>query len=242
MKGKTRRRITQLLADRHAAREEVERLRPVAEKGLPIVQYMEQNNIPLEDADVILGITAHLSKGDWAGFLRAVQPYVTLAQQYTGAVLPPDLEAEVRAGRLGKERAQEIARYRAGEQVSQSHAQNAEHQRTQEVAKETGEKVRAAIVDWENATRGNDPDFAVKLNAIRQTSLGIIQTEGAPTSPEAAVDIATRAYEQVNKLVGGMRPKPKPTEKTPGSVQKTQPVARPEPTSFLDVVEGALQQ
>tara|TARA_R110002020_G_scaffold73888_1_gene189479 strand:+ start:4675 stop:5682 length:1008 start_codon:yes stop_codon:yes gene_type:complete len=232
MNARTKRRIDKLLTQRAEARQE-------ADKGRPIVEFMEKNDIPQEDADVILGLAAQLRQGDFAGFLRSVEPYVDLAKQYTGAKLPADLEKQVRQGFVSPDVAKELAQRRGDEQRYQQNAQRADARRQTEVRELRGQTIRNTINTWEASTKASDPDWDIKQDQVRRNAQALMQEFGAPKTPEEALQCVKVAYEETNKQVGKFRPTLKPTQKVPSGSNQPSTTPRAEPSSFLDAVKQA---
>lgn len=232
-------RIDQLLTERKDLRAEVEKTKHIS-------TFMEQNDIPSQDVDVILGMAAQLRHGDFAGFLRTVTPYVQFAQEYVGDRLPQDLQQQVRAGYLTEAHARELARTRAQMSWTQSQQQRAEEAarsreqaREQEVRSLHNAVIAGAVNEWERQQRAADPDYEHKADIVRRTSQALILERGAPKTPEEAIQYAEAALEEANRVIGNLRPRLKATEKQPSSVHKPSSPATPEPDNILDVVRMA---
>lgn len=234
MSARTKRRIEKLLSERKEARIE-------AEKSRPITKFMEENDIPMQDVDVVLGMAAQLRHGDFAGFLRTVQPYVNLARQYTGEVLPQDLQKQVEQGYVSEDVAKELAYRRAQEQVSRQQAQRQTQAQESEVRNLRGQAIRSAVSSWEQATKASDPDYEAKADLVQRTAQALMAERGAPQTPEQALEYVKEAYSEANKVVQRFRPKPKATQSQPSSVNQTSKQApQPEPSSMFDVVRQSI--
>lgn len=232
MSARTKRRIDKLLSERRDARQE-------AEKGRPIVSFMEQNDIPLDDADVVLNFAAQLRKGDFAGFLRSVDPYLQLAQAYTGDILPQDLQEQVHRGTISPTAAKELAAHRSSATVQQQQAQRVQERTEGENRALRGQAIKDAVTHWEQSTKAADPDYEAKADIVRRTSQALMQERGAPGTPEQALAYVKEAYDEASRMIGRFQPKPRATPVTPSSVNQTAQTARPEPSSMLDVVRQA---
>ena len=213
-----------------------------ASRGEPIVDFLEKNDIPNEDLDVILDLTAKLRQGDFAGFLQGVSPYVDLAQQYTGQVLPADLQQQVKQGYVSPEIATELAQRRAQNQVLQDNTARRSTSDQKQMAQNRADNIRVAVTDWEKQVAQTDPDYKLKADIVRRTSQAMMQEHGAPQSPQDALNMVKAAYEEVNGTVGKLRPAPKATRRGPSSTGQhggTAPVA--EPTSMMEAMQQALE-
>ncbi len=232
---KAQTRIRSLIEQRNQAAEYANQVRP-------IVDFLQQNDIPGQDLDVILDLTARLRHGDFAGFLQGVTPYVNLAMQHTGQALPPDLQEQVKKGYVSPQIAKELAQARVREQTNQQNAGRVQQRTQQQLVQERATNIRSAITGWEQQTRSNDPDYGRKAEAVRRYSQALMQERGVPQTAEQAIECVNEAYRQVNEQMKGMMPSPKPTPKVPSSTSSkggTAPQA--EPNSMMEAAMLGLQ-
>ena len=241
-KPKVRRRIEKLLHQRNAARQ-------VASEAAPITEFMRRNDIPMQDVDVILQLSGKLRHGDFSGFLEGVKPYVDLALQVTGRVLPPDLQQKVNQGYVSREVASELAQRRAQIQVSQ-HQANQERERVQREQAEQRQRavqfnagvIRNAVIQWEATTKATDPDYGLKADVVRRTAQALIQQYGPPGTPERAVEYVKAAYAEANNVAQRFRPARPATSRTPSSVHQSATTPRAEPSSLMEAALLGLRQ
>jgi hypothetical protein len=78
--------------------------------------------------------------------------------------------------------------------------------------------IRAGVEAWERNIRARDPDYAQKADTVRRFSQGLLQERGSPANPQQAVALVQAAYEETNKTLAAMRPRPQPTRPSPSSV------------------------
>lgn len=228
-------RIRDLVAQRNEAQAVVDRVQP-------FLDFVEKNDIPGEDLDVMLDLTAKLRHGDFGGFLQGIAPYVSLAQQYTGQVLPPDLQEQVKNGYVTPEIAKELAQNRARVQVNESHLKASQQQNARQRAESAASEVRSAITQWERQTQQSDPDYALKADLIRRTSQALMQEHGSPRNAQEAIHLVNAAYEEVNRQTAGFRPAKKPTAASPRSTgQSGGSAPTAEPKSMMDAALQALE-
>lgn len=230
-----RRRIERLLLERNEARADAARIAPV-------IDFLRKNEIPQQDLDVILNLSAQLARGDYGGFLNAIQPYVDVAQQYTGQKLPPDLAEKVRQGYVSRDVAQELATRRLQVSDAQRRIEREQNGRNREAVAHRAEGIRHAVVSWEAQIRAQDADYGAKADLVRQGAQAIIQERGAPTSPEQARSYVQEAYTRANDFLRRLQPAPRPTPPQPSGVH--QPAVQPtaEPKSLMDAAILALRQ
>jgi len=239
--NRTQKRIKTLLAQRDEARGAATTAQQAADYSKPITEFMHKNDIPMEDMDIVLGLTAQLRQGNFSGFLEGIQPYIDLAMQYTGQVLPEDLQTQVNQGYVSQEVASELASRRAqGAWQEQANQRNQQQQREQTV-NAVADTIKMAVTNWETQIRQTDPDYSLKADLVQRNSRALIQQNGPPQTPEVALAYAKKAYEDANQQIARFQPKPKATQLSPNSVHQasTTPVA--EPSSMLEAVEIALR-
>lgn len=230
---KAQARIRDLIDQRNRANEQVQIV-------APILDYLQRNDIPQQDLDVILDLTARLRHGDFAGFLEGVRPYVNLAMQYTGQTLPPDLQKQVREGYVSPEIARELAQRRANERVMQSRHQTETRQTQQQLTQTRAQAIRQTVTNWEQQTRAKDPDYGLKADVVRRTAQALMQEHGVPQTPEQALEYVNMAYQEVNEQMKRLRPAPKATAPVPSSTSSARGSTAPssEPKSMF---EAAMQ-
>lgn len=214
----------------------------VANRAAPIVDFMEKNDIPQQDVDVILDLTARLRHGDFAGFLQGVQPYVNMAMQHTGQVLPPDLQDQVKKGYVSPQIARELAQTRAQQSFGQHQASQVQQRQQQQIVQERATNIRNAITQWEKQVRGQDPDYSLKAEVVRRTAQAFMQERGVPQTVDQALEYVNAAYEEVNGQMKNFRPAPTPTRATPSSTaSKGGTAPQAEPNSMMEAAMLGLQ-
>jgi hypothetical protein len=239
MKGytaKTQRRINQLLTERNAAYQRVAEIEPFRE-------YMADNELSGEDLAFSLHALATLRKGDYEGFLQQVQPFVQMALEYTGRSLPPDLQDQVRAGKVAPEVAVTVARqrYDLGDARQRLERQNAE---TQQQAEENARQAnRSAVQTWEQSIKTTDPDYARKLDVAKAFVTSIRAERGDPTTPEEAVSIAKEAYDRASAALRAALPSRTATPMSPSSTHNAPtPSAVAAPRSLMEAAMQGLER
>ena len=233
---KAQARIRDLIDQRNQASQQ-------AQAVAPILDFLQKNDIPKQDLDVVLGLTARLRHGDFAGFLEGVKPYVNLAMQYTGQTLPADLQKQVKEGYVSPEIARELAQRRVQEQVMQSRHQAETQRSQQQVVQSRAQAIRQTVTNWEQQTRAKDPDYGLKADVVRRTAQALMQEKGVPQSPEQALAYVNQAYAEVNEQMKRLRPAPKATAPGPSSTSSARGNTTPgsEPKSMFEAAMSGLQ-
>ena len=243
-KPDTRRRIEQLLAQRNEARQTSERFKGDAEAFAQFRSYQQAHQLENDDVNLLLATGAALRRGDFKAFLDGVMPYVDVAQQALGISLPADLHQQVENGQIPVETAREISINRIQnarlQTESNSYRDGMELQNQQVLAN----RIYDSVAAWETQTKARDPDWALKKDIVERFSQSIVMSEGRPTSPQQAVAMAQKAYEEANRVVERMRPQPVPTRQQPSGVHQTtgNGAAAPEPRNLMEAAILGLQR
>jgi len=236
-KPKVRKRIEKLLDQRRQLSAQL------SEVGF-ITDAMTSHKLQKDDVQVVLGLATLLQTGQFEAFLSGVQPYVELAAQYTGRLLPPDLDAEVKVGKITPQLAKELASTRMNGQFREAvvarDTQDRQQAETQQRQQQHGAILRDAVNSWEATTRQGDPDYDRKAPAIRNVIRGLLAEYGTPPTPEYAVEMSREAYRRVNAVAQPAAPRRAtlPTPVSNGAI----PATRREPRTLMEAALGALER
>jgi len=242
LRPETRKRFERLLAQRNEIRQHLERVQPELAQHRQLQGYLQEHQLAPDDVNLLLGVGASLRRGDYKAFLDGVTPYVMAAQEALGLRIAPDLQAQVNDGLVSEEAARELTRTR-------HRAAQAEHrlrEQTQVVTNEQSNRnvgaIRASVDAWEAHIRSRDPDYAHKADTVRRFSQALLQERGIPQTQEQAVALVQAAYDEANRTLTALRPRPQPTRPSPSSVHVATGGVSPEPTSMKEAALMALQR
>lgn len=238
---KTRKRMERLLAQRNAARTDLDQLKDPAAKWEQFNTYLTQAEMAPEDVNLLLSVGAHLRAGRMREFRDAIMPYVQLANEALGDWLPGDLQAKVDEGELAQETAAEMSRLRYANARLTGQAQASDRNTQEARQQQTSNAVRGAVTVWEEGVKRRDPDYARKAGAVMRISQALIAEHGAPETPDAAIKLAERAYAEANNWAGGFRPATQSTRPVPDSTRVVNG-ARAEPTSLMEAAMRGLER
>lgn len=242
---RTKARVERLLAQRNEARTQTESLKPDAAKWQQMDGYLRKHDLAAEDANLLLGVGAALRRGDFKGFLDGVMPYVDLCREGLGISLPKDIQGKVDAGDLSVEAATELSVTRFANSRLQGQAKANSDAATAAQAAEaqtrTANAVGAAVVSWEQSVAARDPDYAKKAPHVERVAQALIAQYGRPGTPDDALVLAKRAYEEVSNLFAAARPAPVATLPQPSGARAVGNT-RPEPKSLMEAAMGALEK
>jgi endonuclease YncB( thermonuclease family) len=231
---RSRKRIQQLLAQKTELQAQVEAVRPLAEAILP-------HGLRPDDVNKGLGLIAALNRGDFEGFLKGVAPFVDLAQQATGQALPADLQQQVSQGYITLDLARQLAASRLQSQMATGRQRQTEQQMLAERRATLANAMRKTVSDWEAATRASDPDYAAKEALVRSEVQARMATQGVPQSPEAALQMAKEAYQEINSRIAAFKPKPTSTRPAPNSASSVSAPVHTQPKTMMEAMVQGLR-
>ncbi len=232
----TQQRIKSLLSERNSYRDQVREVEPFR-------AYMQENELSAEDLAFGLQALATLRKGDYETFLEQLSPFVQLAMEYTGRALPPDLQEQVRQGRVAPDVAVGITKQR----YDLGHAQQRLERQAEAEASQQEENARqanrSAVAAWEQTVRQSDPDYARKLDVAKAYVASIRAEYGDPQSPQDCVAVAQEAYRRADAAVRASRPSRAPTQMNPSGIQRpSNPSAVAAPKSLMEAAMQGLDR
>lgn len=221
-------------------------LEPKAKVYEDLNLFIKESHLSSEDFKQGLTIMRALNTDPHAAY-ELLKPVMANLESMIGVVLPKDLENDVEAGTMSRERAQELARARADAALAHKRAQTVETRVAQDAAERAkGEEERAlqdvvgALDAVEAEWLKSDPD-AKKLLRIVQN---IVLVDGGVNPPRNAVEARELYREAVKKAkeqVRGFVPSPTPKD---GNLPVSGPPTNtaPVPKSSIEAARAALGQ
>lgn len=206
-----------------------------------IHRFTQENNITPENVSLMFSAAAMMSKGDYAGFMKAVQPFYDLAAQAAGTAIAPDLRERVDNGYLTEEDAKALTQARVQSQTYQAQAQHAQQQvdqgrQAQQQAAEH-ERIKTAVNTRQQQLQSADPDFARKLPAI-MSMVKAARDRGAQfKTAEDAVAMLDQAYAALNAVTPARTAVPTP----PRPSASTPPRGVAQPKNLQEHLQQALE-
>lgn len=237
-------RWKQVLGERNEARAKLEELAPKAEQYGHIERFMDTNGLSTDEVVKGFKVMA-LMKTDPVAARQALQEYIDMLDPLVGNVLPDDLRGEVDEGYVTEERARELARLRASQQLNTQRQQHVQQQLEQQrLAQQQEQQVasqRSAVLAWESQTKARDPDYDAKKEWV-VPELRALMVEHQPTSPEQMVQLCQTAYDNVSKRLARTMPRRPEVRPAASSTSSATTSAQPAPKSFHEAVARAFEQ
>lgn len=240
---KTRKRVKHLLGTIEAKNEELAALKPKAEQLDKVVGFISEAGLSAGEVDHLFAIGRNL-KRDQRKAYEQLKPIFSNLQRMFGDVLPDDLEAQVRQGKITREAAREIVASRTTATLSTQEAERARKQREEEIARRRDDehvsRIQAAATEWETRQAKTDPSWNAKqadvMDAI-ELEFNRLARGGEQITVEKAIEIAEKAKKKVDERM--KRFAPKPTEARPiANVSSTPSTAKP--TTMLEAAKQGL--
>ena len=202
-----------------------------------IQNFLQQNGLTPEAAADALEIAALMQRNP-AEALERLRPALQKLVQDAGAVIPQDLQEDVRQGRITKERAKEIAQLRARQQGAQ---------REQDFQRQQAERARVAQLQrgmqdaartWQEQIRQRDPDAmseAAEQELMREIAYRHAQGD-KPKDPEGVRRQLDEAWSAVQRRLRPAAAPRKPVQPVRGG--RAAATQSSEPKSILDIVQS----
>jgi hypothetical protein len=181
-----------------------------AQQYSQIETFMHDNGIS-QDEVVRMYQFAAAMKRDPIKALELIQPVLeTLNQFVGGGQLPEDVARQVDDGTISRDAAAELVRRRNEAEFFRTERQRAEAQqaafREQQAIQAQTQDLVSAATEWETQTRQRDPDYDRKSALIGSRIRELIQ-EHPPRDRKEALDIAQKAYDDVNASLRSFAPR-----------------------------------
>jgi hypothetical protein len=238
---KAQARFNELYREAKTAQTQFERAKPVVQAFTDLQGWIGRQGMTQEEFTYGLTLIAN-AKNNPAKAYEMLQPLLGDLRKHVGEELPEDLAAEVEAGTLSKERAQELARRRNEEVLNADRTKRAtaasEETRRVEAAQRMSTECASAIDGYEKQWRGSDPDYSKKKDMVWNKMVALMQTEGTPTSRDAAVELLKKARKEVEDWMRSFVPSRGAKETLPSGGANAQ--TKQQPTSALEAARLGL--
>lgn len=223
--------------------QEADTYRQGHEQFKAITDYMQQHELSTSDVAEALQIAGLMSTNP-AEAMKLLAPKVQMLQQYTGEILPTDLQQQVDTGELSPQAAQEIVRTRNENARLNRQNQKRDQQQSQQEQSQQIAQVRKAMATAADTTQAQlaktDPDFAKKAPLIHDR-VQVLIGQMKPQTAEDAAKIVKQAHKDVTEYLRGLSPRNTITP-GPSSVDggKNNASTAKEPTSMLEAIQQSV--
>lgn len=195
-------RFQELIQEKNAVRQELESLKPLAERTKILDDYVAKNNIRPEQLTNALEYTRLINTDPMKAY-ELLKPVFNQLATYAGDVLPVDLQEEVTAGTLPVQRAKEIAQARAQRQYADWQGQN----RGQTQQQQQEQQIQGSIDAWAKTKMQTDADLRPKQNGqpdgkweYLDMKLRSLRQANPPATSQKAIELVEQAYAETQKF------------------------------------------
>lgn len=251
---RTQRRFRELVdarrsveGERNQVREELETIKPKAERMDHILGYMQANAVTPEHLDHALGLTALINKGEFDKAIPILENLLGQVRASAGEVLPNDLHDQVERGLITEANAKELQKARLTVQRSQEREQQSQHERQQREVQATVDTAATTADAWHKEQATSDPDWNLKRDLVTQrveNELGKrLREQGTAGYPRTAQDVRAmldQAKKDVDQSLSRFKPAPKAIN-PPASGGSASSRSRAKPSSLMDAVNAVLE-
>lgn len=207
-------RFQELIQEKNAAKQEVEKVKPLVDQATALNAFMRDNNIPLTDLQTHLQFMQTVRKNP-SEALKILKPIYEQLAMLSGELISPELQAEVAAGTLSQERAQQIARAEASQRYSSWQQQQGQYGQQQQVA----DLVNGSIGLWTQTKQSIDPDLKTGTPLWEQVNLRLAAMPKFNNANEAYQG-CEKAYTEAKAFLGKLRPVAQQNRRLPQSQQQ----------------------
>lgn len=237
----SQRRIRQLVEQKQEAAIELETLKPKADAADQIFGFMRENSIQPEELDNALNIT-RLVKQDPGEALRALTPIYQELAQRVGAILPPDLQEQVRLGYITEPHARELVKTRSDAALAEERRKSEDDRRESDARQTQISTATNTANDWTASKLQTDPDWHLKQDLVtKEVELELRRAgdAGYPKDSRATIELCERALATVEGNLKAFRAPPQPKDLVRDQASGNNRPA-PEPKSSAEAIFAAL--
>ncbi len=241
---KTRRRVKRLLNVIDEKNSELAAVSPKAEAFDKVVSQVREAGLEAGEVDWLLTKLGRNLKRDPIEAYRLLTPIYQRLASIAGDTLPPELDSQVRTGKITREAAQALVLSRSQATLASQEAERLRQERAEaEQARATDvqvDKVRSAGTEWEQRQVAADPDWPLKQPQVMELielEFGRLAKAGQVLTVETAVKVADAAKKTVDDRMKRLAPKPAEIRPVIGVASSA---SSPKPVNAVEAAKLAL--
>lgn len=236
--------------ERDQVRQELETIKPKADRMDQLLGYMEANKVAPDHLDNALGLVAMINGGKYDQALPVLESLVDQVRKAAGHVLPPDLQQQVSLGYITEAHAKELHRAKLTvqrtEQQTAQERERAAHERQQREVQGTVHLATTTADTWSKEQATSDPDWNLKRDLVTERVENLIGKRvreqgpaGYPRTAQEVRDLLDAAKKDVEQTIKRFRPAPKPID-PPVNGNNASPRSKTAPASLMEAVNAVL--
>ena len=243
---KTRRRVKNLLGVIDSKNSEIAVFQPKAEMLDKMVSQVRDAGLEAGEVDWLLTKLGRNLKRDPEAAYQQLTPIYQRLRAMFGDTLSPDLEQQVKTGRITRDAAQALVRSQTQASLASQEAQRVRQDTAAaDEARNTDayvDRIRSTATEWEQTQAAKDPDWKLKGPLVMEQielELGRLNRDGGKLTVEKVAEIANKAKKSVDGRFKQFAPKPTEVKPITGVSSSA---ARAEPGSALEAAKMALAE
>lgn len=151
-------RFDEVVKEKNDLKKRYEEVEPMVKAHQSVVDYCQQYGVSAEQYQQALELVALINTEPQEA-LKRLTPLVEQLKGFDGETLPKDLQAEVEAGDISKERAQELASLRAKTKLGERSSKHTVEQQEKAFISE----INRSVSTWDKQKQESDPDYRPKV-------------------------------------------------------------------------------
>jgi hypothetical protein len=222
-------RFQELIKTKNELTTKVQTLEPVAQRMQAVEDFCAKSNVSAKDFDEAVELAA-LVKQNPVEAIKRLEQVLSVLKVTTGQGLPQDLQQQVDDGLMPAETAKQLAQTR----VENARLQSEVKQNQTSASARVQQQLVSSLDNWTTSRQKTDPGFKPKQEGQPDGKFELIVNNfqamwnaTPPATPEAAVQLAEKAYNMVHSFMNQIAPKPvvkRPLSPKDGAEKKTPPV------------------
>lgn len=207
--SKTRRRMKQLLRQKHEANETIESMRPLAERAQRIEEFVTKAGLSGDEVNSGFEIMRQLKTAPDKAY-EMLKPIMISLEEHLGVRLPEDLREQVKQGYITIEAARETAMLRGRASRTETQLKERDVQGQRQEHTRFVEDAATSVTTWENNWSTKDPDYKLKQPQVQEhIELALLkaQRSGQQLNKTAILKICDDARTSVNAMFARLRPR-----------------------------------
>jgi hypothetical protein len=208
-------RFQEVISEKNDLKQRVDSAKPLVDQATALNSFMRDNNIPLQDLQTHLQFMQTVRKNPSEAF-KIIKPIYEQLAMLSGELISPELQAEVAAGTLSQERAQQIARSEATQRFSQWQQQQGQYGQAQQVQQIVSESINL----WTRTKQTAEPDLKVGTPLWEQVNLRLAAMPQFRSADEA-MQGCEKAFTEAKAFLGRFAPRTNGTNKRPPLSRQT---------------------
>lgn len=219
---------------------EREELKQKSKQYEEISEYMRANGLSSGELAQGFEVMA-LMKNDPARAKEVLNMHMQRLAQFTGEILPKDIQLKLDMGEIDEASATELAALRARSQVSQHQVQQSRTEAPNANEQVSQRAMYDAVVQWEQVVGMRDAEYKNKQAMVTDRVKAMMMESGRPTNPQQAVEYVQRAYEEVNQRLGPLAGRSNPV-RVVSSANSSSGSSAPQPRSLREAISWAAKR